>query len=158
LVTQLTRDAIWQRPKSFWLGHCRCLCPLTAHSLGFYFSYAIPTVMFAIRRYNVSDPIRFGPWTMGKIGLTVNILAVAFCVFLIIFLPFPPFLPVTGTNMNYASPVFAAVMIFATLNYILRARKKFTGPIKEVSSETSSEEVAHESVVPEKHTANSESS
>lgn len=127
-------------------------------TLGFYFSYAIPTVMFAIRRFNTSSPPPFGPWTMGKIGLIVNILAVSFCVFLIIFLPFPPFLPVTGQNMNYASPVFGAVMIFATLNYILRARKKFTGPIKEISSETSSEEVTHESVIPEKQTANSESS
>ncbi|KIW68325.1 hypothetical protein PV04_04278 [Phialophora macrospora] len=127
-------------------------------TLGFYFSYAIPTVMFAIRRYNVSNPIVFGPWTMGKFGLAVNILAVAFCIFLIIFLPFPPFLPVTGENMNYASPVFGAVMILATLNYVLRARKKFTGPIKEVSSETSSEEVPHESVMPEKQMASSESS
>jgi choline transport protein len=124
-------------------------------TLGFYFSYAIPTVMFAIRRYSVSNPIRFGPWTMGRIGLAVNILAICFCIFLIIFLPFPPYLPVTGTNMNYASPVFAAVMIFATLNYIVRARKKFTGPIKEISSETSSEEVPHESVAPEKQSPRS---
>ena len=120
-------------------------------TLGYYFSYAIPTVMFAIRRFNTSNPIRFGPWTMGKIGLIVNILAVAFCVFLIIFLPFPPYLPVTGTNMNYAAPVFIFVMICATLNYILRARKKFIGPIKEISvSETSSANIQHESVAPEK--------
>ncbi|KIW92549.1 uncharacterized protein Z519_06396 [Cladophialophora bantiana CBS 173.52] len=127
-------------------------------TLGFYFSYAIPTVMFALRRYNTSNPINFGPWTMGKFGLPINVLAIAFCIFLIIFLPFPPYLPVTGPNMNYASPVFGFVMICATLNYVLRARKKFTGPIKEVSSEASSEEVVHESVIPEKQTASSESS
>jgi choline transport protein len=120
-------------------------------TLGFYFSYAIPTTLFAIRRFNRLDPINFGPWKMGKIGLPVNILAVAFCVFLIIFLPFPPMLPVTGLNMNYASPVFIAVMLFAVINYFVRARKRFTGPIKEVTSETSSEqELDHESVVPEK--------
>lgn len=119
-------------------------------TLGYYFSYAIPTVLFAIRRYNKSDPISFGPWTMGRFGLLVNLLAVAFCVFLVIFLPFPPYLPVTGTNMNYASPVFGAVMVLATLNYVLRARKKFTGPIKEVSSEPSSEVVTHASAVPKK--------
>jgi choline transport protein len=124
-------------------------------TLGFYFSYAIPTVMFAIRRYDTSDPIAFGPWTMGRFGLVINILAVAFCIFLIIFLPFPPFLPVTSQNMNYASPVFGAVMIFATLNYIVRARRKFTGPIKEITDETSSEDMAQDAVIPEKQIANS---
>ncbi|KEF51477.1 uncharacterized protein A1O9_12394 [Exophiala aquamarina CBS 119918] len=121
-------------------------------TLGFYFSYAIPTILFAMRRFDHRNPIHFGPWTLGKIGLPVNIVAVAFCIFLIIFLPFPPMLPVTGLNMNYASPVFVAVMAFAVINYYVRARKRFTGPIKEVASETSSEQdLEHESITPEKH-------
>ncbi|KAK4947424.1 hypothetical protein LTR10_013792 [Elasticomyces elasticus] len=117
-------------------------------TLGFYFSYAIPILMFAIRRYSTRNPIVFGPWTLGKFGIVSNVLAIAFCVFLIIFLPFPSELPVTGQNMNYASPVFGAVMIFAVANYFIRARKRFTGPIKEVDSE--SEHVAQEDVEPEK--------
>lgn len=104
-----------------------------------------------MRRFDHSNPINFGPWTMGKIGLAVNILAVAFCVFLIIFLPFPPVLPVTGVNMNYASPVFVAVMAFAVINYFVRARRRFTGPIKEVISETSTENLDHEPAILEKH-------
>lgn len=61
-------------------------------------------------------------------------------------------LPVDRLNMNYASPVFVAVMIFAVINYYVRARKRFTGPIKEVSSDTSSEQgLEHESVGTEKH-------
>jgi amino acid transporter len=127
-------------------------------TLGFYFSYAIPIVMFAIRRRSAARPIHFGPWSLGKLGLPVNVLAVMFCIFLIIFLPFPSILPVTGPNMNYASPVFGAVMIFATVNYFFRARHRFTGPIKEVdgASESSSEDVPHESVLmPEKQTSES---
>ncbi|KAL2424387.1 Choline transport protein [Exophiala dermatitidis] len=119
-------------------------------TLGFYFSYAIPTVMFAIRRFSVDNPISFGPWTMGRFGLSVNIASLVFCLFLIIFLPFPPILPVTSQNMNYASPVFIGVMVIAAVNYFVRARKRFHGPIKEVASEASSENVAHESVVAEK--------
>jgi choline transport protein len=119
-------------------------------TLGFYFSYAIPILMFALRRFDISNPIVFGPWTMGKLGLPVNILAIAFCVFLIIFLPFPSMLPVTGTNMNYASPVFIAVMLFALVNYLIRARKRFVGPIKEVGSEASSEVVRERIVVEDK--------
>ncbi|KAK5194141.1 hypothetical protein LTR99_005628 [Exophiala xenobiotica] len=124
-------------------------------TLGFYISYAIPILMFAMRRSNKSNPITFGPWALGRFGLVMNVLAIAFCIFLIIFLPFPPVLPVTGTNMNYASPVFIAVMLFAIINYYVRARRRFTGPIKEVTSETSSENVAHESIVAEKQPADS---
>jgi choline transport protein len=110
-------------------------------SLGFYFSYAIPILMFTIRRVDSANPINFGPWTMGKIGLIVNTLAIAFCVFLIVILPFPAVLPVTSTNMNYASPLFIAVMLFALVNYSLRTRKRFVGPIKEVNSNARTEGV-----------------
>ncbi|KAK5056772.1 hypothetical protein LTR84_012304 [Exophiala bonariae] len=120
-------------------------------TLGFYFSCTIPTILFAIRRFNRPNPIDYRPWTMGKIGLAVNILAATFCVVLIIFLPFPPVLPVTGVNMNYASPVFVAVMVFAVINYVVRARKRFTGPIKEVISKTSSDNLDLQLVIATKH-------
>ena len=97
--------------------------------------------MFAIRRFNTERPIQFGPWTLGKFGLTINILAIAFCTFLIIFLPFPPVLPVTAANMNYASVIFIGVVVFASVDWVVRGRKRFTGPIKEVGSESSSEVV-----------------
>ncbi|KAF1985419.1 amino acid transporter [Aulographum hederae CBS 113979] len=117
-------------------------------TLGFYFSYIIPIIVFALRRFNTENPIRFGPWNMGKIGLTVNILAMAFCTFLIIFLPFPPALPITGTNMNYAAPVFIFVMGCAILFYFVVGKKVYHGPIREVEdvpgSLGSSSEVVHD--------------
>ena len=106
--------------------------------------------MFAIRRFDKNRPIEFGPWQMGKIGFTVNVLAIAFCIFLIIFLPFPPELPVTDVNMNYASVVFIGVMAYAILDYFIRGRGKYVGPIKEVGSESSSEVVRHSDVPGEK--------
>ena len=87
---------------------------------------------------------------MGKIlGMTVNILAIAFCVFLILFLPFPVYLPVTAQNMNYASVVFLGVIIFSMCDWIVRGRKKYQGPIRETRSETSSE-VDQQTVLDEK--------
>lgn len=86
---------------------------------------------------------------MGKFGMAVNILAIAFCIFLIIFLPFPTILPVTAQNMNYASVVFIGVILFSGVDWLVRGRNRYTGPIREISSETSSE-VVHQSVVEEK--------
>ena len=39
--------------------------------------------------------------------------------------------------MIYASPVLVAVMLGALINYVLRARGKFVGPVKEVGQEGS---------------------
>jgi choline transport protein len=65
---------------------------------------------------------------MGKFGLFVNLVAIAYCGFLVVFLPFPTLLPVTGQNMNYASPVFLAVMGFSIVYYFLWGRKYYLGP------------------------------
>jgi choline transport protein len=86
---------------------------------------------------------------MGRLGFTVNILAMAFCAFLIIFLPFPVILPVTAQNMNYASVVFLGVILFSLVDWVIRGRKRYTGPIREVGSESSSD-VVQQNVMDEK--------
>ena len=95
--------------------------------------------MFFIRRFSTERPIEFGPWNLGKLGIAINILAIAFCLFLVVFLPFPTSLPVTALNMNYASVVFAGVILFSLVDWFVRGRKRYTGPIREIRSETSSE-------------------
>jgi choline transport protein len=91
--------------------------------------------MLFIRRFNHKRPIEFGPWNLGKLGIVVNILAMAFCLFLIIFLPFPTILPVTAQNMNYASVVFIGAALFSLVDWVVRGRKRYTGPIKEIINE-----------------------
>ena len=39
--------------------------------------------------------------------------------------------------MNYASPVFAGVLLFAVADWFLRGRKRFAGPLREVSENDS---------------------
>jgi choline transport protein len=122
---------------------------LSLATIGFYFSYGIPILMFSIRRFSRDRPIEFGPWNMGRLGLAVNILAMAFCTFLIIFLPFPVILPVTAQNMNYASVVFIGVILFSLVDWVIRGRKRYTGPIREVRSEASSD-IVQQTVLDEK--------
>lgn len=76
-----------------------------------------------------------GPFSLGKYGLPINLFAMLYGTFICIFLPFPPNLPVTGSNMNYASPVFAFVLLFALAGWFLGGRDRFAGPIREVSSD-----------------------
>ncbi|KAF2432175.1 putative amino acid transporter [Tothia fuscella] len=53
---------------------------------------------------------------LGRLGLAINVVAVAWQLLLAIFLPFPQFLPLTANTMNYAAPVFVAVVILFGVN------------------------------------------
>ena len=64
--------------------------------------------------------------------MAVNIFAIAFAIFVIIFAPFPSMLPVTADNMNYSGPVFGALVVLLLIFWVISGRHKFTGPLKEL--------------------------
>ncbi|MCJ1355100.1 MAG: hypothetical protein MMC33_005091 [Icmadophila ericetorum] len=101
-------------------------------TLALYISYGFPIVLLVIRRLRGHN-IEFGPWSMGKFGIFANVVAIAFCTFLVIFLPFPTIIPVTAQNMNYAVVVFAGVMLWAVASWFVSGRRRFVGPIQEMS-------------------------
>jgi choline transport protein len=61
-------------------------------------SYLVPIALhlFWGRR---SGTITYGPWNMGRFGWIVDSLSFAWCLFLIVFLSFPLYQPVTAANM-----------------------------------------------------------
>lgn len=104
---------------------------LTTCSL--YISYLIPVVLLLIRRFDrTAEPIPWGPWTLGRWGVVINIYAILFAVFIVIFVPFPPTIPVTATDMNYAGPVFLGLCVVLCIDWVFRGRRHFTGPLKEL--------------------------
>lgn len=100
---------------------------LSLSTLALYISYVIPITFMAIKRAR-GQHIPWGPFRLGKLGLPINIWAVIYGVYVIIFLPFPPTLPVTAVNMNYAGPVLGAAILFALVDYGFNGRKRWTGP------------------------------
>lgn len=78
------------------------------------------------------EPVKLGEWNLGRAGLPVNIFALTYTIYVMIWLPFPATLPVTGVNMNYAGPIFIAVFIFAISLWFLRARKHWPGPNEKI--------------------------
>lgn len=100
-------------------------------TISLYISYLIPIILLVIKRYR-KEPIAFGPWTLGRWGIYVNIYAIIFGTFVCIFAPFPPILPVTAVNMNYCGPVFGGLVILLLFDWVLRGRTRFKGPLKEL--------------------------
>ncbi|KKK16917.1 amino acid permease [Aspergillus rambellii] len=83
---------------------------LTTSSL--FISYLIPIFMMTWKRLR-KEPINFGPWTLGRWGLAINIYAIVFGLFTTTFVLFPTEIPVTATNMNYSGPVFLGLILHA---------------------------------------------
>ncbi|KAJ5632666.1 hypothetical protein N7490_009005 [Penicillium lividum] len=101
---------------------------LSLSTLGLYISYLIPLILLISKRFMTPHDIPHGTFSLGKFGLPINILAILFAIYFIIFLPFPATVPVTAENMNYAGPVLGLVMLFACGDWIVRGRHKWEGP------------------------------
>lgn len=69
-----------------------------------------------------------GPFTLGRWSKPMNILAIAWVLFISVVLFFPTAKPVTTTNMNYAIVVAGFVALFSLTWWWAGARKKYTGP------------------------------
>ena len=108
---------------------------LALSTASLYVSYLIPIVLLVIKRFNRAtdpEPLVFGPWTLGRWGMAINLYAIVFGTFVCIFVPFPTTIPVTAVNMNWSGPVFLGVCILLVCDWMIRGRRRYTGPLKEL--------------------------
>ncbi|PSS15140.1 hypothetical protein M430DRAFT_142583 [Amorphotheca resinae ATCC 22711] len=94
-------------------------------------SYIIPISLLILKRLR-NEPIPFGSWRLGRWGLPVNLYAATFGIFISVFALFPTTIPVTAPNMNYAGPILLGLIILASLDWLIRGRRGFKGPLKEM--------------------------
>ncbi|KAL4992523.1 amino acid/polyamine transporter I [Aspergillus falconensis] len=69
-----------------------------------------------------------GPFTLGTWGSWINWVSVIWVLFISTVLFFPPHVPVTAENMNYAIFVGLFIAVFALVWWWVDARRKYTGP------------------------------
>ena len=55
--------------------------------------------------------------------------SLAYLLFIIIWIPFPTVLPVTGSNMNYAGPILLAAILGGITDWVISGHKRFEFPI-----------------------------
>ena len=103
--------------------------------VGLFSTYAMAIALFALHKWKGKETINYGPWSMGKYGILVNIASVAFVVFICIFSLFPAYQPVTALNMNYASVLFGFVLSLTAVAWLSYGSQRFKGPIRETLAE-----------------------
>ena len=106
---------------------------LSLSSIALMLSYILPIIFFTLTRLR-GDHIPYGPFRLGRWGLPINLFAIAYGIFIFIWLPFPPYMPVTSTNMNYSGPILGGVIVFALLDWFTWGKRRFVIPTDKVGS------------------------
>jgi amino acid transporter len=87
--------------------------------IGLYFSYVIP-VYLSYRSRNSAAALRKGPWHLGRYSAPINLIAIAWVVFIGIVLSLPD-------NMRPGKTILGLVVLLVVW-YALRERRRFKGP------------------------------
>ncbi|KAK4701505.1 choline transport protein, partial [Phenoliferia sp. Uapishka_3] len=115
-----------------YLGSSSALNAILSSSVVFLnISYSIPVALLLFRGRHLLRPASFPEPTMslGNFwGPVCNIVGLCFTALTTVFFLFPPELPVTGNNMNYAVVVFGIIALVATFTWIFQGKKHFQGP------------------------------
>ena len=103
-------------------------------SLGLYTSYiiAISVTLHARLTGILGDGstarVRYGGWRMWRwAAVPVNVYALVWTAYITVFLPFPASMPVDGSNMNYALPIYAFVVVAALAWWFIWGKKNWPG-------------------------------
>ncbi|KAK4500253.1 hypothetical protein PRZ48_008442 [Zasmidium cellare] len=81
-----------------------------------------------------------GPWPLGRFSTALNVYACAWTMFVSFIFLMPTTLPVRAETMNYAVVYIVAILLFATLYWVVRGKEHYTGPRIEVSKDTINDE------------------
>ena len=90
-------------------------------------SYNSPILFLALRQIRRGPP---QPWLFdcGRFDLVINLFALVYLVFIIIWMPFPQVLPITKDNVNFAGLLLGAVIVGVMIHWVVGGHKRFEVP------------------------------
>ncbi|MCJ1469212.1 hypothetical protein MMC07_007845 [Pseudocyphellaria aurata] len=91
-------------------------------------SYIISFSCLIVKRYR-GEPLPPARWSLGRYGMLVNGIAVAFLSITFIFSFFPLATPVVPSTMNWNVLIYFSAIIFAVGFYFVRGKHVYAGPV-----------------------------
>ena len=101
--------------------------------LALVFTYLL-TIGCLVWRRLFGNPLPRGSWSLGRFGMAINVFALAYSLYLMIFIAFPTEVPVSLVTFNWAPVMFGGVVVLALGYYIIHARKVYDGPVAYLNS------------------------
>ncbi len=68
-------------------------------------------------------------WSLGKLGVPINIVAILYLIIALIMSFFPLVTPVTAQTMNWGIVMYVGVILIALVDYAIRGRHFYEGPV-----------------------------
>lgn len=94
-------------------------------------SYLVSIVCITWRRFHHHTLLE-ARFSLGRLGLVFNLLALAFLSLAFVFAFFPPVPHPPAITMNWAIAIFAAVFGVAGIYFAFKARNEYVGPVEYV--------------------------
>lgn len=99
----------------------------------YYSSFILSALVMLNKRLTTPDSeLPWGPFKLGRAGVPVTVVAIAYSVLGAFFSMWPTAVNPTIESMNYCVLVFGGVLIFAVLFWLVYGRKHYTGPVLEI--------------------------
>jgi amino acid transporter len=92
--------------------------------IGLYVAYVAPVFL----RVRAGSKFEQGPWTLGRWGRPIGIVATIWVIFIAILFMLPLVQPINITTFNYTPVVFLIVLGGAALWWVVSAKNWFKGP------------------------------
>ena len=92
-------------------------------------SYTISIGCVLYRRIKHPESLPKARWSLGRAGVPVNAIGVAYSVFAFFWCFWPTSKEITLVDFNWAVLMFGVLAVGSTLDFFLRAKKTFKGPV-----------------------------
>jgi amino acid transporter len=92
-------------------------------------TYALSIGCVFLRRLFGSEPLPHARWSLGRLGVWINGFAVLYEIFTVVISFFPLFAHVTVHTVNWAIAMFGGVAILCSINYFVKGRRYYKGPV-----------------------------
>jgi choline transport protein len=92
-------------------------------------SYMISISCVLWRRIKHPETLPNCRWSLGKAGVTVNVISLVYAGFAFFWCFWPQATPVELDTVNWAPVMFTGVMVIAMVLFIVRGRKVYQGPV-----------------------------
>ena len=96
-------------------------------TIALYASYLVPITLLTLRQLAGRHP-KYGPFQFGGWSVPIKLCAMVYLIYVMIFVAFPAYRPVTSLTMNYAPPILAGFLLIAMVDWVFRAHNKFEVP------------------------------
>ena len=92
-------------------------------------TYLVSISCILYRRLTAPHLLPKAQWSLGKYGVLINSISVAYAGFVWFWMFWPTTASVNATSMNYAVVMFFGVLAIAAAFFVVKARKTYFGPV-----------------------------